>query len=291
MMSSNLLELVSYTDPYCTWCWGSEPILRKIEEAYGEQVKISFKMGGLVKEMSNFYDAQNQIGGPDWYRQVATHWLEASSRHGMPVDEQIFFDIRDSNFSTYPANIAYKSAQLQDEIRANRFLRRMREGAAAERLDIQQLDIQAKLAKEVGLDSNQFIKDIESGRAKESFEKDLQECLNRGIRGFPTFLIRNLNNKDELLLRGYRQFSEFVDTFRKLAGDAIIPVSSKVSKDSIFAFVRKHRKVATKEITEVFDLREKDANEYLISLVSEGMLNKDKAGNGFFYTVKLPDTM
>lgn len=291
MMSSNLLELVSYTDPYCTWCWGSEPILRKIEEAYGEQVKISFKMGGLVKEMSNFYDAQNQIGGPDWYRQVAAHWLEASSRHGMPVDEQIFFDIRDSNFSTYPANIAYKSAQLQDEISANRFLRRMREGAAAERLDIQQLDIQAKLAKEVGLDSNQFIKDIESGRAKESFEKDLQECLNRGIRGFPTFLIRNLNTKDELFLRGYRQFSEFVDTFRKLTGDAIISVSSKVSKDSIFAFVRKHRKVATKEITEVFDLREKDANEYLISLVSEGMLNKDKVGNGFFYTVKLPDTM
>lgn len=291
MMSSNLLELVSYTDPYCTWCWGSEPILRKIEEAYGEQVKISFKMGGLVKEMSNFYDAQNQIGGPDWYRQVAAHWLEASSRHGMPVDEQIFFDIRDSNFSTYPANIAYKSAQLQDEISANRFLRRMREGAAVERLDIQQLDIQAKLAKEVGLDSNQFIKDIESGRAKESFEKDLQECLNRGIRGFPTFLIRNLNTKDELFLRGYRQFSEFVDTFRKLTGDAIISVSSKVSKDSIFAFVRKHRKVATKEITEVFDLREKDANEYLISLVSEGMLNKDKVGNGFFYTVKLPDTM
>lgn len=290
-MSSNLLELVSYTDPYCTWCWGSEPILRKIEEAYGEQVKISFKMGGLVKEMSNFYDAQNQIGGPDWYRQVAAHWLEASSRHGMPVDEQIFFDIRDSNFSTYPANIAYKSAQLQDEISANRFLRRMREGAAAERLDIQQLDIQAKLAKEVGLDSNQFIKDIESGRAKESFEKDLQECLNRGIRGFPTFLIRNLNTKDEFFLRGYRQFSEFVDTFRKLTGDAIISVSSKVSKDSIFAFVRKHRKVATKEITEVFDLREKDANEYLISLVSEGMLNKDKVGNGFFYTVKLPDTM
>ena len=241
--------------------------------------------------MSNFYDAQNQIGGPDWYRQVAAHWLEASSRHGMPVDEQIFFDIRDSNFSTYPANIAYKSAELQDEIRANRFLRRMREGAAAERLDIQQLDIQAKLAKEVGLDSNQFIKDIESGRANESFEKDLQECLNRGIRGFPTFLIRKLNDKGELLLRGYRQFSEFVDTFRKLVGDAIIPVSSKVSKDSIFAFVRKHRKVATKEITEVFDLREKDANEYLISLVSEGMLNKDKAGNGFFYTVKLSDTM
>ena len=24
-----LLELIQYTDPYCTWCWGSEPIMRR----------------------------------------------------------------------------------------------------------------------------------------------------------------------------------------------------------------------------------------------------------------------
>ena len=43
-----VLDVIEYTDPYCTWCWGSEPILRKIQERYDGQVSVGFKMGGLV---------------------------------------------------------------------------------------------------------------------------------------------------------------------------------------------------------------------------------------------------
>ena len=35
METSPEFELVQYTDPYCTWCWGTEPILRKVEEVFG----------------------------------------------------------------------------------------------------------------------------------------------------------------------------------------------------------------------------------------------------------------
>lgn len=283
--ASPLLELVEYTDPYCTWCWGSEPNLRKIEEVYGDQIKISFKMGGLVADMSTFYDPGNQIGGPKWYEQVAAHWLDASNRHGMPVDERIFFDLKDDKFSTYPANIAYKSAQFQDEILANKFLRRMREGAAAERINIQRLDIQLEMAKEVGLGDDRFVRDIDSGKAKEAFITDLQECRNRGARGFPTFLVRGLNGQGEYLLPGYRQYGDFVSAFQKLADDALILAFPETSKDAILAFVRKYTKVATREIAVVFDLSDEISRNYLDLLVSEGLLGKKEVGNGFFYTV------
>lgn len=55
-MAPSVLEIVSFTDPYCTWCWGSEPILRKIQEVYRTQVSIRFVMGGLVEDMRNFSD-------------------------------------------------------------------------------------------------------------------------------------------------------------------------------------------------------------------------------------------
>lgn len=58
-----VLEIVSFTDPYCTWCWGSEPILRKIEEVYRKQVSISFVMGGLVEDIRNFSDPGAGIVG------------------------------------------------------------------------------------------------------------------------------------------------------------------------------------------------------------------------------------
>ena len=59
-----ILELIQFTDPYCTWCWGSEPVMRHIEEVYGSQVRFGFVMGGLVPDVSKFNDPLNKIGGP-----------------------------------------------------------------------------------------------------------------------------------------------------------------------------------------------------------------------------------
>lgn len=146
-MERKVIEIVSFTDPYCTWCWGSEPILRKIQEVYGEQVSISFVMGGLVEDMRNFRDPGAGIGGDQWYKQVAGHWADASRRHKMPVDVEVYFDIKDDVFSTYPACIAFEAAKLQSEDMGKRYLRRLREAVAAERLAIQRSDIQVKLAE------------------------------------------------------------------------------------------------------------------------------------------------
>lgn len=281
-MKTPILELIEYTDPYCTWCWGSEPILRKIEEVYGSQVKLRFIMGGLVADMSNFRDPANRIGGPQWYSQVAAHWLEASRRHGMPVDEQIFFDLKDVKFSTYPASIAYKAAQFQDEALANRFLRRMREGAAAERRAIHLPAVQIDLAETVGLDSQQLAADIESGKAGKAFEEDLKECRHRGIHGFPSFLIRNLRNNEEVVLQGYHHFSRFEDTFQKLTGDAIRSDFPSAGRETIFALIKKYKKVAPREIAEAFSISEKDIEDHLSPFLINGTLRKKKAGNGFF---------
>jgi len=145
-METNLVEIISFTDPYCTWCWGAEPVLRKVQEIYGDQVSIRFVMGGLVEDMRNFRDSGAGIGGEYWYKQVADHWLEASLRHGMPVDEQVYYDIKDDVFSTYPACIAVKAAQFQGDELGNHYLRRLREAAAAERKIIQYMDVQRQLA-------------------------------------------------------------------------------------------------------------------------------------------------
>ena len=93
MNISPAIELIEYTDPYCTWCWGSEPILRHIQEVYKEQVHVSFVMGGLTDDTAGISDPANGIGGADWKHQVAAHWLDASSQHGMPVDVSKFVEI------------------------------------------------------------------------------------------------------------------------------------------------------------------------------------------------------
>ncbi len=279
-----ILEVIEYTDPYCTWCWGSEPVLRRIQEVYGDKIMIKFKMCGLVEDINKFYDPANNIGGENWYRQVAAHWLDASRHHGMPVDEEVFYDIKDEFRSTYPACIAYKSAEFKDEALAKRFLRRMREAAAAERQAIHRLEIQEILAQEVGLAPDQFMEDIKNGKAEWPFREDLQEYRSRGNTGSPTFLIHNFKGI-EIILRGYQRFESFESAFQKIAGDTLRPNPIVTDEQSILAFVRKYGKVASKEVAEVFNLTKESTREWLSQLKEKGFLKEQKAGNGFFYSI------
>jgi len=278
-----ILELVQYTDPYCTWCWGAEPIVRRIQETYGDQVRQRFVAGGLVRDMREFFDAANHIGGANWYVGVAQHWDEASARHGMPVDGQVFYDQKDEVFSTYPACIAFKAAQLQDERLAQRYLRRLREAAAAERMIIKHLDVQVQLAEEVGLDPTKFRADIDAGRAEEAFKADLLECRAASIRSFPTFLIQDLVSGANRALGGYQPFESFARAFRQLAGARLREIPIQTDDDSIYAFIRRYGKVAVREVAEVFRLTEEAVCNRLERLVGAGLIKRQVAGNGFFY--------
>jgi putative protein-disulfide isomerase len=177
MTTQHAVELVEFTDPYCTWCWGSEPILRHVEEAYGDQVRISFVMGGLTDDAQRVSDPANGIVGADWKRQVAAHWLDASSRHGTPVDVSEFVD-KVAPLSTYPANVAFEAAKLQDHVAADCYLRRLREAAATEGRSIHLPEVQADIAGELGLDRERFLADL-AGPAKAAFDAEATAALQR----------------------------------------------------------------------------------------------------------------
>jgi protein-disulfide isomerase-like protein with CxxC motif len=277
------LQLVEYTDPYCTWCWGSEPTLRRIEEVYGEQVSISFIMGGLVENISRFYDPLNRIGGEDWWRQVATHWREASARHGMPVDERIFEEIKDEFRSTYPASIAYKAAEIVDRQKAPRYLRLLREGAAARRMPIHRLEIQSRLAEVCGIDVGAWRGAMESGEAKRAFEADLRLTRSKGITGFPTFEIRHPSGR-LVILRGYRPFEFFRRAFEDLAPGELVEREVKASEEAILRFIRKHGSVAPREVGEVFGLSDPEARDLLHALQETGQIRSEPAGTGSLWS-------
>jgi len=280
-MERTNLEIISFTDPYCTWCWGSEPILRKIQEVYGDQISIRFVMGGLVEDMRNFSDPGAGIGGNQWYRQVAAHWVDASHRHKMPVDEQVYFDIKNDVFSTYPACIAFKAGQLQSEELGNRYLRRLREAAAAERLVIQRFDVQVKLAEEIGLDRDKFLESIQNGKAENAFRQDIQECHQRGVGGFPSFLICGFGK--EVLLRGYTSYQTFESWFKELSNNQIKPKELQAGSTQVFDFISRNGKVAPMEVACVYDMAFEDAQKLLRLMAEKGLVSEKPVGNGAFY--------
>jgi predicted DsbA family dithiol-disulfide isomerase len=177
-------------------------------------------MGGLVKDMSEFFDAANGIRAT---AEVAPHWRMVSERSGQPIDERIMLDITDPHWSTWPACIAVKAAGLQGADVGERYLRRLRRAALTERIQVQREDAQLALAREVrGLDLAAFQTELGGPRAAEAFREDIATCRAYGVSGFPTLLLQPADDDSDrrvrsILVNGYRSLQSLE---RALAGVA-----------------------------------------------------------------------
>jgi putative protein-disulfide isomerase len=284
--TKKLVEITEFTDPVCTWCWGSEPVLRKLETRFNEQVKISYIMGGLVQDITSFYDSYNDIGGdPDRSNtNIAKHWVEASERHGMPVKGGGFKLFSREHPSTYPQNIAYKAAQMQDQALANKFLRRIREASAAEARQTNITEVLLELASEVGLDMARFLDDFTRGPALKAFEQDLAITAKYGARGFPSFLLKY--GEKEMVIRGFKRYEEFKALIGHLSGGVIQERPVSADEESIMAFITRYGSVAPIEIQMTFDLRDDELKTVIDSLLGKQLIQKREAGNGYFILPK-----
>lgn len=281
-METKVLEIVEFTDPVCTWCWGSEPVLRALETRFGNQLKISFVMGGLVKDITMFYDGYNSIGGdPERSNQnIAKHWLEASKRHGMPVEAEGFNLFSNERISSYPQNIAYKAAQMQDEELAKRFLRRLREASAAEAKITNSLEVLVELASETGLDVAKFLNDFKNGNAKKAFEEDLYLTSQYRVNGFPSFLIKYGENS--MLLRGYQNYNNFKSVINHLSNNEIKEIKVMASEERVLEFIKKYLSVAPIEVKMAFNLSDMEFEVIKSSLTDKQLVMVREAGNGYF---------
>lgn len=286
MATQQQFEILAFTDPVCTWCWGSEPILRKLQFWYGDQVKIAPVMGGLVEDIRNFYDHANDIGGsPEQSNaQIARHWLEASSRHGMPVEVNGFRLFSADTVSTYPQNIAYKAVELSNPELTAKFLRRIREASASEARETGRREVLIELANEVGVDIAAFIKHLDDGSAEQAFREDLLMTRKHGVRGFPTFLFRWGNT--EILLRGYQSFDSMSSVISSLTAGHVLPHQPKISADNILDFLLNNGRAAKVELTTVFDISLNELDVLLNTLSSQRKIQYVPAGNGGFLEYK-----
>jgi putative protein-disulfide isomerase len=285
--SNKIIEIIEFTDPVCTWCWGSEPVLRKLETRFGEQVKISYIMGGLVQDITSFYDSYNDIGGdPDRSnRNIAKHWVDASARHGMPVKSDGFKLFSKEHPSTNPQNIAYKAAQMQDPTLANKFLRRIREASAAEARQTNTTEVLLELASEVGLDIARFLDDFTHGSAQRAFEQDLAATAKYGARGFPSFLLKH--EEKEMVIRGYKRYEEFKALIGHLSNGGIQERPVPADEESIMAFITRYGSVAPVEVQMTFDLTPDELKTAIDSLLNKQLIRKREAGNGYFISPKI----
>lgn len=266
--SEKPIQVIYFTDPICSSCWGIEPQLRKLKMEYGAVIEIEYRMGGLLPDWS--YNS----GGISKPSDVASHWDEVSLHYEMPIDGDVWLE--DPLDSSYPPSIAFKAAQLQDQEKALLFLRRIKEMVFLEKKNISKWEHLLAAAMATGLDPLRLEQDF-NGEARQYFQEDLQLAGYWKVRGFPTLFFSDAKGDSEKVY-GVKPYQVYEAAIEKLLPGA----QSKKSQQTkaLIHLFSTYSTLTKKELSVIADLSLNEAEAVLANLVKEEKLIVMETKNG-----------
>jgi SAM-dependent methyltransferase/predicted DsbA family dithiol-disulfide isomerase len=258
MLPNPPIEIVHFADPWCWWSWGLEPVLQRLREVYGDNLRVTYRMGGQferVREWMQEYGVDERTI-KDWVR-------ESIDLMKMPLRPDYY--LRTGVESSYPACRAFKAAQRQSEELAARYFRRMMEGFALECGPATDEEL-IRLAEEVGLDARRLSQDMASDDVARSFEADREEMRRSGVN-FLSLLVKARDGRQVVKAEIFtaKPFETIIDD--------LVPGLPKRSPADILEYLEHHRGLTpAHEIAEVFRIPDADAEDRLRKLAGSGLL-------------------
>ncbi|RAV10923.1 DsbA family oxidoreductase [Paenibacillus contaminans] len=248
------VRLYYVTDPICSHCWALEPVLRRFEEQYGHYVKLHTVMGGLLESWNGFADAKNGINGP---ADVAGHWKEVGLHSRMPIDGSLWHD--NPIQSSYPPSRVYKIIQAKDAKLAKTFLRRAREAVFAFNRNIGDERVLIEIVSRMGLDGEAIVREAGTSAGQQLLEEDFSLARSLGVRGFPTIIMVNEDNKGVKIV-GARPLENYVEGLRQvLAEEALEPKPLP----GLAKLLQKEGLLFAKELEAMYDIQPNEVKTFV----------------------------
>jgi predicted DsbA family dithiol-disulfide isomerase len=249
-MSGPVVDVVEYTDPGCSWAWGSEPTLRRLRWRYGSRLRWRRVMGGLVGDMRNYIDGFEPAAAAAGF---ARYWAHVAATTAMPYPARLGWMYR----STEPACLAVKAAALQGDGVADAVLRRLREATfvLGEPPDTVERVVHACRGVP-GLDAERLARDWASEAVRRAFREDWEETRapNAYVLGleeegegagrakqteghwryvFPTVVFRGPH--DEVTVPGWKHYDRYEDAIERVLPGGTQGVRPDPSPEEAFA--------------------------------------------------------
>ncbi|MED4533186.1 DsbA family protein [Metabacillus fastidiosus] len=249
------ISLYYVTDPICSHCWALEPVLNKFIEQYGHYFNMHTVMGGLLESWDGFADVSNGISKAS---DVAGHWKEVGEHSRMPIDGSLWTN--DPVHSSYPPSRVFKIIQSMDHSLANLFLRKIREAVFVFNKNIAKADVLITIVNELNLNGEKIVTEAASESAQSLLKQDFDLARKLGVRGFPTIIMINEENKGVKIV-GARTFQEYVNGLKQVLSSAENinpkpqpPLSNLLDRGSL---------LFSKEIEVMYDIDEKDVTSFI----------------------------
>ena len=303
------MKITVFSDPVCTWCWGSVPVWRALAYHYGNRVELDHVMGGMIEDIRTYNNRRLSIGGDIALsnRKIHDHWLDASAVHGMPVCEQGFHLFSQEHPSTIPQNLAFLAARVYEarygsEVKpgaARHYLRRLQEATAVDAALTGDTDVLVDMSAVVGFVPEKFRTIYCGDVVKTLYDEGRVFCRSYEVTSFPCYLVTYRG--EEMMLRGYSSFDVVRNCIEQLSFRNIKPIDDgrgEFTAANVLRFIDGYGSAYPVEIATAFGLARHNGHtalnvesyeglpDMIDALVKAGEVATAPRGNGFIcYTL------
>ncbi|WP_226670597.1 ClpXP adapter SpxH family protein [Metabacillus litoralis] len=264
------LEIYMFVDPLCPECWALEPIIKKLQIEYGRLFTLKYIISGRLATLN-----VSKRMRPE---KLAEAWEKTASRTGMSCDGNVWLDNPLS--SPYIASLAIKSAELQGRKAGLRYLRKLREQLFIQSKNVSDEKILVQIADHVGLDADEFQKDLHSQSTAKALQCDLKITSEMDVHEIPTLAFFSEDVDEEgLKITGIYSYDMYVQVLKEMIGEVIKPSH----KPPLEVFLEYYQFVASAEIAAVYDMTLVEVEKELKKLVLSQKVEKVQAKYGTFW--------
>lgn len=264
------IEIYVFIDPLCPECWALEPILKKLQIEYGDKFCIRHILTGRLTSLNITKKSPSEI---------AKSWERTACRSGMSCDGDVWFE--DPISTPFAAYIAIKAAELQGKKAGLKFLRKLQEFLFLKKQNITKKEVLLDVAKQAGLDIEEFHKDFLSDTACKAFQCDLKITNEMEVDEIPTLVFFNNENIEEegIKLSGCYPYDVYVHVLEEILKRKLMAHTPP----SIEEFLSFFKFVATKEISVVYNLTCQEVEKEMKKLLIKQSVERVPVKYGTFW--------
>ena len=153
----------------------------------------------------------------------------------------------------------FKVIQKQNEQLANVFLRRVREAAFPFNQNIADDQVLIEVVNQLGLDGESVVKEAGQEYSQQLLNEDFALARSLGVRGFPTIIIINKENKGVKIV-GSRPLEYYVKGLEQILAEEELQPQALPTLDKL---LEKEGLLFSREIEEMYDLEPKEVYSFI----------------------------
>jgi putative protein-disulfide isomerase len=169
-------------DPMCSWCWAFRPSLNALLAELPKQINVIRLLGGLAADNDEPMTEETRA-------YVQRNWQVIKQQVPETKFNYDFWDQCQPRRSTYPACRAVIAAREQSKEHESEMILAIQQAYYLQARNPSDISTLIDLAIEIGLDKENFSKDIQSLEIDEILRQEIKQSHRLGLNVFPSLLL------------------------------------------------------------------------------------------------------